>query len=340
VPDFALTGQVIKAMFEDQFSNGGINIDAVFSIDPLVLRELMTEDDQIAVSLPNVPEGEDTSEASKILLNKDNLAKVLMHDIYTQIDGNQNQDKFFAQTSKVVFNKYIQNPSTRNSGGKKWGENLAQTVLHSATGGRLKAWSDMEDFQQIFHELGISGAIINEANESEQKFYFFQNDVSTSKLDWYIRKKVDIASTGCLAGGSQDFDVTLEVTNTITPAEANQLPPYITGENATALEVAPGTLVTNLQMIAPLSAEILSFSTNSTITWNILDQTYQGRASRMTTVSIPPGQTVTLKARVRASHLISDHPSFTEHGNGLQAFLTPGAHLKDTIEIDRTPCFK
>ena len=89
-PDFPRDGELFAAFWEN---SGRPPIDGVVSVDPVALSYLLDYTGPITVG-----NGEE--------LTSDNAVEVLLRDSYEELDYKE-QDKFFAQAARKIFNTVI-----------------------------------------------------------------------------------------------------------------------------------------------------------------------------------------------------------------------------------------
>jgi hypothetical protein len=86
-PQFALSGQIAKAMWAQQF---GLEVDGVISLDPVALSYLLRATGPI-----QLPTGDE--------LTSENAVKLLLQDVYVRYSQPGDQDTFFAAAAASIF---------------------------------------------------------------------------------------------------------------------------------------------------------------------------------------------------------------------------------------------
>jgi hypothetical protein len=202
IPDFQTTSLLAKGLWENRF---GGTIDAVVSFDPVALSYMLEATGGVTMST-----GDE--------LTADNVVPLLLADVYARYEDPLQQDAFFAEAAKKVFDLV--------KSGKGKSKDLLTQMAKAVNEGRLMVWSSVPEEQEVILTTDFSG-ILPLKNDPKTVVGVYFNDFSTAKLNYYMDAKVDVTAPVCQPDG---FTTTSTITLTSrVPADASTLPPYVTG---------------------------------------------------------------------------------------------------------------
>lgn len=167
--DFADTASLIRGLWGQ--SVGG-ELDGVLSLDPVALSYMLRATGPVTVPGENEP------------VTADNAVKLLLSDTYERFgsDGVA-ADIYFANVASAIF-------STVMSGG--WDPTTMIEQLGIATDEqRIYGWFADESAQTVARDLGIDGGVA-QTNDDATQTGIFLNDVSHSKLEYYLSSEVAV----------------------------------------------------------------------------------------------------------------------------------------------------
>ncbi|GIG38802.1 hypothetical protein Cph01nite_05640 [Cellulomonas phragmiteti] len=265
-PDFPRSAQIARAVWEGQV--GGA-IDGVMSVDPGALSLVLG-----ATGPVRLPDG--------TALTSDNVAAVLLNEVYLEIEDPVQQDEFFASTAATVFSAV--------AGGQGDSAGVVDALAEAARQGRLMVWSADEDEQARLSGTVLSGELRGRvADEAVVGLYL--NDGTQAKVGYYLQADATIEATECLADGSQRVRVNAEFTYT-PPQNVLDLPEYLLGLDGI---VPLGDFRTNVLMYVPANGFLADLRVNGESV-PVYAQVHDGLTVAALTWTFTPGQTYTLQA--------------------------------------------
>ncbi len=229
-PDFPTTAYLANAFWKERF---GTPIDAVVSFDPIGLQRLLKVTGPVTLSTGDK-------------LTQTNAVELLLHEAYLRYPTQKKQDAFFGAAAAQVF-KLV-------TSGKGSTTSLVNALKDSINNGDLMAWSSRKDEQAIIAGTRISGTLPKD-NKDQTVLGVYINDRTGAKMDYYLATTADVTDQ-CPARGARSYTVTVDLTNTLDPAQAAALPYFVRGSFFTA-----GHIVTELVVYGPPG----SISTSSTV---------------------------------------------------------------------------
>ncbi|WP_298462485.1 DUF4012 domain-containing protein [uncultured Cellulomonas sp.] len=258
-PDFPRSGELARAIWQQEV---GGTVDGVLSIDPGALAHVLGATGPVAL-----PGGRS--------LTADNAVALLLNTVYLEL-APAAQDAFFGVTSDAVFHALVSGQ----------GEPAAavEALARSAGEGRLMVWSAHPQEQSLLSGTAVSGELVGVRGDSPVLGVYL-NDGSAAKMGYYLRRDVTVTSTGCTADGAQALTASVTLTST-APADAADLPPYLTGTLLPA-----GELRTNVLVYAPSGGSVESVRVTGADP-GVFAQTHDGLAVVGKTVQLKPGESV------------------------------------------------
>lgn len=247
-PDFPRDASIWKTAYEQK---NDVEVDGVIGMTPSVIQFILDATGSITLS-----------DGTK--LDGSNATKVLQHDLYEKYfnggvgDANEKTDELFAETASKAFDSLFKNMNAKTLKG------VAQSFFDAMKTREFLMWMVDSDIQAKIVEVEADGALTNpKANSQLGVFY---NDVSGSKLGWYIDVDTQIGAGEKQSDGSTVYSVTTTFANTITNSEARNGSVYIVSAN--------GLSKCNLYLFAPLGGSISNLSSSDAYFGN---DEYMGR---------------------------------------------------------------
>lgn len=240
-PDFPTAAATAQAMWGRKT---GQQVDGVISIDPVMLSYILQITGPVVVSGPEL----DTARAAGLPteLTGSNVVSTLLSDVYAKIPNPKLQDAYFAGVAKEVF--------AALSSGKGEAKGLIAGISRGAEEGRVLVWSADSSEQAKISKYPLSGSISG-PSVSPAQFGIYFNDGTGAKMDYYVRRKIQIIKE-CPADGYEQIKVRVTSTNTAPADAAKSLPAYVTGDGA--FGVPPGLVQTNIVAYGPVQANVES----------------------------------------------------------------------------------
>lgn len=239
-PDFPSAAKAAQEMWEKKT---GERVDGVISIDPIALAYVL----EATGSLELADSGLNRLAAQTGLpseLTSQNVVPTLLSDVYTRIQQPELQDAYFAAVAQEVF--------AALSSGDSDPVSLFSGITRATDEGRILIWSSDRQEQSMISSYALSGSIAG-PSVSPAQFGVYFNDGTGAKMDYYVRRKVQLVKE-CAKDGYEQTTVRVTSTNT-APADAGTvLPAYVTGGGVYG--VPSGSVQTNITVYGPVQAYV------------------------------------------------------------------------------------
>ena len=266
-PDFVRSGQLTSEYW--QRANGR-PLDGVVAIDAVTIGRLL------AVTGPVTVQGQQ--------ITADNATKALLSDVYWRLPNPADQDAFFAEVTRAMFDKVL------HGGAPVLG--VLKALDGAATEGRISVWFADGSLQNAIATSSLAGPLAQLRDGSP--IGVFLADGTAAKMDYYL--------AGSIAGGScqsrQGRNLTASVTlHSTAPADIASAPWYVTGAGMS--DVPVGTIRTMVQFAGAKDTRLKSIQVDGTsipLTAGMID----GHPVGIAFVDLPPGGASTLKATFTA----------------------------------------
>lgn len=271
-PDFPADAQVIEELYPQ---SGGTRLDGVLQVDPYALAALLEFTGPIPL------------EGSSEPLTAANATNLLLRDQYV-IFGNSAArgevlDEAVSKTFRALTTGDLPSP-------REIGRVLGPVVDR----GRLKLHSVRAAEQRLFAESNLAWAM---PRPNGQDFLSVTSqNVGNNKIDAYQSRRVTYRATINPTTRQLDALLTVAITNR---APSSGLPPYVIGNTRGFPE---GTNRTLLEVYTPHQ---LTEAAVEGATVGVESQMEAGWRVYGTDVSIPPGQTVTVRFRLSGTTRVS-----------------------------------
>ncbi len=219
------------------------HVDGVISMTPAIIQMMLEDVGEIELS-----------DGTK--LNSTNATKVLQYDLYMDYFtlGNDiyasgaKSDALFAETAKKAMKEFVGNFEVSKF---SYYYKLFRTGIDQHI---INIWMEDPDEQEIVEEAGAGGRLSYDENDPFTGIYFSLAD--PCKLGWYIDIIPEIGEPIDNPDGSKTYDVTVELTNTLTYEEAEDFSWYIIGNYS-------GTMFGYIHFLAPAGGSISNIYTDS-----------------------------------------------------------------------------
>jgi hypothetical protein len=276
-PDFPTAATTANAMWA---ARKGTHLDGVVSIDPVALSYILDATGPVQLKDPQV-----LGLAQDILPTKltgDNVVRTLLSDVYSKISDPPLQDAYFAGVAHEIFQAL--------SSGKTDARGLFEGLSQAADERRVLVWSAHSSEQAVIAKYDLGGAISGES-VSPAEFGVYFNDGTGAKMDYYVKRTVQLVSA-CSADGYSEVKVRVTSTNTAPADAATSLPEYVTGGGA--FGVPAGNVQTNITAYGPVQSNVETAVVDGRKT-PFGSQRQSGRPVGVLTTRLAPGQTSTVE---------------------------------------------
>lgn len=297
-PDFPRTAELMRAWWASAYPD---QVDGVLSIDPVAISFILDATGPVQVG--------------DVELTRDNVVDELLHGVYLRYEDPADQDAFFQEVARTMFAKVI------DGAGDPRG--LLRALARGADQTRLYVHSFDADEQAVLAGTAVAGELMTDPTSGPQVTISF-NDVTQSKMSYYLRYDVDVEATSC-ADGVQTYTGSAVVQSTAPDDIASQ-PDYITGGGFAGS--APGTQFVNMQIFAPAGGTLSDLRVNAEkISSKSID--FDGRPANFLDVQLDPGQ------KLRLSWRMTSGP---DQAGATEVAVTPGIEDRDTSSVAASAC--
>jgi hypothetical protein len=273
-PDFPTAANSAKSMWE---ARQGAPLDGVIAVDPVVLAHVLEASGPVAVPVPAPA----VAGGLPKTLTAENVVKTLLSDVYKDLDTNVLQDAYFASASKEIFSAL--------ASGKVPGDQLIEALATSVEENRLHVWSGHDAEQDIIAKTSIGGSISGPA-AGGNSFGVFFNDGTGAKMDYYVRRNVQLIEE-CKTNGYSEVTVRVTTSNTAPLDAATSLPALVTGDGRYG--VPAGTVQTNIVVYGPAQSQVETTHQDGTkIPFG--SHIHSGRPVGIVAATLAPGQESTV----------------------------------------------
>ncbi len=270
-PDFAESAQIARAMVKQKL---GIEVDGVVSVDPVALGYLMQGTGPIQVS-------------NGISLTADSVAPILLNQVYRQIRSPGEQDEFFENAARRIFDAVM--------GGQGDQQQAIKGLATAANEHRVLLWAADDAEQARLTGTAVGGVLPGDTGAVPQVGIYL-NDTVAGKMDYYLRYRTSVTAVDCRRGRAQDLRASLALESTM-PTNFKGLGPYVLGTG----EFAPqGTIAFNLRIYAPAGGQVTSLKVDGE-TRSITSDLHRGRPVAFVPISLEPGQQSIVTADIRTA---------------------------------------
>ncbi len=208
-PHFPYAARIWTAMWHQQ--RGG-RLDGVIATDPIAMGYLLR-----ATGPVTLPDGE--------RITADNIARITMHDAYARFADPTARDAYLQVVAKAVLHRALS--------GRGDAAALLQQLRRAATEGRLQVYSTHHSTEKELADSALGGVL---PARSGPFAALVVNDISASKLDYYLDRSVTYRARGACAGGRRHTTVRVQLTNT---APKSGVPAYMLNHLGSAAGLGP-----------------------------------------------------------------------------------------------------
>ncbi|MFF2296837.1 DUF4012 domain-containing protein [Arthrobacter sp. NPDC058127] len=239
-PDFPTAATTALQMWEQK---KGERLDGAISIDPVALGYILDATGPVTLQDPQIQ----AMTAGKLptQLSGKNVVKTLLSDVYAQIQEPKMQDVYFAAVAREIFGAF--------SSGKGEAKSLLAGIGKGVEERRVLLWSADSGEQTVLGKYALSGSISGPSVPAAQFGAYF-NDGTGAKMDYYVKRTVQLIQQCTAADGYGTFKVRITSTNTAPTDAATSLPNYVTAGGAYGIPA--GSVQTNVITYGPAQANV------------------------------------------------------------------------------------
>ncbi|KZX20982.1 DUF4012 domain-containing protein [Rathayibacter tanaceti] len=277
-PDFPTAASIASQFWAQKFPDQ--KIDGVLAIDPVALSYLLGSTGPVTLT--------DGTE-----LTSENAVSILLNQIYFRYPASvvgERTDEFFSEASATILGKIL--------GGDMEPTKMLPAIVKAVDESRILAYSADGDEQALLAPTPIAGVLPTANSDSTTTGVFFQDASIGSKMDYYLQTAVTQTSADRCAASGATFTTTVTLTNTISPAVARTLPPYVAANNGTG-RFPRGDFLTNVYVYGPPGTTTAKSETRWSDTLGERALVYEpggdlGRPVARASVQLAPGESTTV----------------------------------------------
>lgn len=266
-PDFPSVARVIGELYPQ---SGGQPIDGVLSVDPVGLTALLKLTGPVRV--PEWPEPLTATNAGDILLRQ-------QYERYDRIE----REEFLASTARAVFDRLT-------SGSLPAPAAVGAALAPAIRGRHLMLFSTRKDEQRLFERLGAAGAMPPIRGDFVGAVI---QDASASKIDLFLERSLRYRANFDPATGRVQAEAVVELQNR---APSSGLPSNLIGGGNGP--TGPGENRLYLSLYSPLAFKNAELDGRPLL---LESERELGRNVYSTFITIPPGQSATLRVTLSGS---------------------------------------
>lgn len=230
-PDWPRAAELIRARWQERFPE---KLDGVLTLDTVAVSYLLAATGPV--------------EVGPYTLTAANAVDTLLHQVYVDVADPAAQDALFQQVASTVFERI-------SEGQVGQPRDLLRALVRAGDEGRAYVHLTDEDQQARLTGRRVAGSVTNGDAEADAVDVTFL-DGTGSKMSYFLRYEVRGTSTSC-ADGQERLEIRARV-ESLAPADAAVLPPYITGGGAFGIE--PGKQLVEVSLFTPSGGEVTSLS--------------------------------------------------------------------------------
>ncbi|MCU1596317.1 MAG: hypothetical protein JWQ47_56, partial [Glaciihabitans sp.] len=202
-PRFSLSFDIAKTMWK---TAKGDNIDGLISLDTVALSYIIGATGPITM-------------INGAQLTSTNAVQMMLGGLYEKNYTPQYVDQINEGIASATFKKVSSGGANTNA--------LIAAVIRASKENRIRIWTPRKDEQKLISTSPFYGGP-PESTSSTDAFGVYYSDETPSKMEYYLRQKVQLSQGVCTADGKRHVQVTVSLTNS-APANAKFLPAYVTG---------------------------------------------------------------------------------------------------------------
>lgn len=261
-PDFPRAADLMRARWQQVYPEQ--SVDGVLAVDPVALSYLLRATGPV--------------EVDGVALTSETVVDELLNNVYRRIADPAEQDAFFARAASAVFDRLL--------AGSASPQDALSALAQGAREHRLYVRSFAGAEQAVLQPTTVAGALITDPAAPPQVGLYL-NDLTGSKMSYYLRTEVDVEATSCTAD-TQTYTGRTTLRSE-APADAASLPGYITGDALNG--VTPGDQFVLARIHGPVGGSVTDLQIDGEGQQaQVVDQ--DGRPVVTTAVLLTPGQRV------------------------------------------------
>lgn len=298
-PEFPRTAELIREMWKRTEHQ---SLDGVFSVDTVSLAYLLRSTGPVDVG--------------GVRLTPANATEELLSNVYFRLSKGNEQNAFFAQVARTVFDKLVT--------GVRSPTELISALGQSSREGRLFVHDFDPEVQGVLSGSTVAGELEG-GDPRVPQVGVYLNDATGSKMSYYLRTDVGLKAESC-AAGQQQLDALADLTYTRNSPPVSQLNEFITGDGS--FGTVKGEQLVLVRIYGPKDGELTNFRVAGK---RVAPTTVDDRRRPVSTivVQLRRSQTVRVSWRVRSAH---------DQGRPARLSVSPGLNPKPAVRLVPSAC--
>lgn len=227
-PDFPRAAQVFDAFWQEEHAD--VELDGILSMDVVALSYLLRATGPVT--------------SGDLTITSDNAVQTLLSDVYEEPDTSK-QDAIFARIARDIFTAF--------TSGVGDPIDIVEELGNAAQERRLLVAPFVPEEAEVLAGTEIHGELQGDAGAVPQVDVAL-NDLTASKMSYYLRYYLDLQTVSCSREGVQDIQASMTFSQTISPQDARKLPEYVTGVGRA--EITPGDQFVRFHVFGPFGGAI------------------------------------------------------------------------------------
>ncbi len=281
-PDFPRAARLAQEMWQRET---GRRVDGVVAIDPVLLGMLLEVTGPVV--LPDTPLVREVGLDEGRRLTAENAARVLLNQIYLDVEDPELQNRFFAIAASAVFRELTSGSLDLLAAADVLGGPDAR--------GRVLVWTAEKEEQSAIADLGISGRLAGE-RDGVPVVGVYLHDRSASKIGYYQDLDVDVGLERCDEEGRSRRLRVVVTAAADTPEDVARMPGYISGAGG---DVPAGVSRPTVLLYAPEGGIVAGVRGARGKAFPVAAQFHEGLHVVSRTITLRPEKRVRFIATIR-----------------------------------------
>jgi hypothetical protein len=226
-PDFPRAAELWRAHWDEQFPE--VPIDGVLALDPVAMSYLLVGTGPVSVG--------------PLTLTPENVVEELLNRPYRELEVGA-QDALFEEAAAAIFDAITGDVASPID--------LVRGLSRAAEERRLLVAPFDEAVADELEGTPVLGELSGEDGATPHVDVGL-NDATGSKMSYYLRYWAEVRATSC-ESGHQRLEGSMSMSQAIAPADAAELPDYLTGGGVFGTE--PGTQLVFVRIYGPYGGSI------------------------------------------------------------------------------------
>ena len=299
-PSFPRTADLLRARWQQVY---GEQVDGVVAVDTVAVSYVLGAMGPVTVGPAQ--------------LTSLNVVERLLHEIYLQVDDNDEQDELFKVAARTVFDRLVE--------GEANPQRMVEALTQGGSERRVLVHSFSAEEQALLDGTSVAGEL-TPADTGRPQVGLYLNDNTGAKMSYFLRTDVQASATAC-ADGVQTVTGTARFSSTAPADAATSLPAYVTGGGRYGID--PGSQVVALRIYGPVGGSIDAISIDGQQVRKLEVVDHDGRPVTTVYPALAPQQSQ------EVAWSVTSGPRQT---GDVALSVTPGIEPGDTAQTLPTAC--